>query len=118
MAEVENKFKSMLEASGDYKFVPVSAEFKARIAAGSPLTECGGCEIEYGKELGANTIAWIKVQKVSNLILNLNVYMVDVATERTLFVHSVDMRGNTDESWDRALVYLVKNYLLASRLDG
>jgi len=25
----------------------------------------------------------------------------------------VDMRGNTDESWSRALDWLVRNYLLA-----
>jgi hypothetical protein len=38
------------------------------------------------------------VQKVSDLILNLNVYMTDVAARKLAFVHSVDIRGNTDES--------------------
>jgi hypothetical protein len=28
------------------------------------------------------------------------------------FVHSVDIRGNTDESWMRSLTYLLSNYLL------
>ena len=56
--------------------------------------------------------AWIVVQKVSDLILNINVYMADVATGKLAFVHSVDIRGDTDESWTRGLTYLVKNYLL------
>jgi hypothetical protein len=29
------------------------------------------------------------------------------------FVHSVDIRGNTDVSWTRSLKYLLDNYLLA-----
>jgi hypothetical protein len=39
------------------------------------------------------------VQKVSNLILNINLYMEDVQTGRMEFARSVDIRGNTDESW-------------------
>jgi hypothetical protein len=49
------------------------------------------------------------VQKVSNLILNINLYVRDVATTKMLKVGSVDIRGNTDESWFRGLRYLVKN---------
>jgi Protein of unknown function (DUF2380) len=29
-----------------------------------------------------------------------------------LFVKSVDIRGNTDESWQRGLDYLLQHYLL------
>ena len=64
------------------------------------------------KQLGADTVAWIVVQKVSDLILNINVYMADVAAKKMAFVHSVDIRGDTDESWTRGITYLVKNYLL------
>jgi hypothetical protein len=39
--------------------------------------------------------------------------MADVAAKKMAFVHSVDIRGNTDESWTRGLTYLLKNYLLA-----
>lgn len=118
MAAIGDQFTDLLQASGDYEFLPVPPEFKAKIDAGSPLTECGGCEIAYGKELGADTIAWVKVQKVSNLILNMNVYMADVPSERMLFLHSADMRGNTDESWNRAMRYIVKNYLLVPASGG
>jgi hypothetical protein len=38
------------------------------------------------------------VQKVSNLILNINVYMENAASGKMEFARSVDIRGNTDES--------------------
>ena len=47
------------------------------------------------------------VQKVSNLILNLNLRVEDVASGRMLFQRSVDIRGNTDLSWRRGATALV-----------
>lgn len=105
-------FKAKLEASGLYRFVAVPAGVQAKIAAGPEIGACGGCAFAYGKELGADLAAWIVVQKVSDLILNINVYMADVATRKMAFVHSVDIRSNTDESWTHGMTYLVKNYLL------
>ena len=112
IATIAELFKSQLTASGRYAFVDVPADVKARIAAGQPVGECAGCEIEFGKELDADRVAWITVQKVSNLILNLNVYMADVDTGQMTFLRSVDIRGNTDRSWTRGLTYLVENSLL------
>jgi hypothetical protein len=109
---VESVFKTKLEASGRYTFVPIPANTVAKIAAGPEVGACGGCELKYGKQLGADYAAWIVIQKVSDLILNINVYMADVATGKLAFVHSVDIRGDTDESWTRGVTYLVKNYLL------
>jgi predicted methyltransferase len=52
------------------------------------------------------------VQKVSNLILNMNLYVADPQTDKFTFIKSVDIRDNTDESWSRSLNYLLKNYFL------
>jgi hypothetical protein len=109
---IASVFKTKLEASGRYTFVSIPAEAAAKIAAGPEVGSCGGCELKYGKQLGADYAAWIVIQKVSDLILNINVYMADVATGKLAFVHSVDIRGDTDESWTRGVTYLVKNYLL------
>ena len=49
------------------------------------------------------------VQKVSNLILNLNIEVRDAATDQILYTTSVDIRGNTDESWLRGVRRLVDN---------
>ena len=54
----------------------------AKIDAGPEIGACGGCELDYGKQIGAEYAAWIVVQKVSDLILNINVYMADVADRK------------------------------------
>ena len=79
------------------------------LKASHELRACNGCEIDIGKALGAERIALCWVQKVSNLILNINVEVRSVATGETLYVKSVDIRGNTDETWLRGVRRLVEN---------
>jgi Protein of unknown function (DUF2380) len=50
------------------------------------------------------------VQKVSNLILNINVYVKDAVSGKQEFVKSVDIRGDNDEAWPRGLDYMLRNY--------
>jgi hypothetical protein len=42
----------------------------------------------------------------------MNIVVRDADTGKLVAVMSVDMRGNTQESWSRALNYLVVNRLL------
>lgn len=112
MTAIETQLTTALVGTGAYKFVPMTPEVQADIAKGQQVSECGGCEIDYGKRLGAESVAWIRVQKISNLIMNINLYIADVATGKIAFQHSVDVRGNTDESWSRSMEYLLNNYLL------
>jgi len=79
----------------------------------SNLQACGGCDVKLAQQLNADLEITGVVQKVSNLILNINVYLRDVHTGRVVAVASVDMRGNTDESWSRATRYLIRERLLA-----
>jgi hypothetical protein len=53
------------------------------------------------------------VQKVSNLILNINIRVSEAASGKVIAAASADIRGNTDESWTRGVEWLVKNRLLA-----
>ena len=80
-----------------------------RLKASYALRACNGCEIDIGKALGAERIALCWVQKVSNLILNVNIEVRSVATGETVYVKSVDIRGNTDETWLRGVRRLVDN---------
>lgn len=68
---------------------------------------CNGCELDAAQVVGAQFAAFGWVQKVSNLILNVNVVIEDVATGHRIKADSVDIRGNTDESWRRGLRYLI-----------
>jgi Protein of unknown function (DUF2380) len=82
-------------------------------AHGSNLQACGGCEVQLARQIGADLVITGTVQKVSNLILNINFYLRDVHTGQLVRAMSADMRGNTDESWTRAADYLLRNRLLA-----
>jgi hypothetical protein len=73
------------------------------------LRDCQGCEMEIGRALDADRIVIAWVQKVSNLILNLNIEVKDVATGQTVYNKSVDLRGNTDVSWMRGIRYMVNS---------
>lgn len=112
VAALGSALQTKLEASGHYAFVALPPALQTKMAGGAVIGSCGGCEYRYGADAGGDRVAWMVVQKVSNLILNLNVYIGDVASQKLTFVKSVDIRGNTDESWSRGLTYLVKNYLL------
>ena len=112
LGQIEETFKTQLKNAGLYTFTPLPAEMKQRIAQGQPPGECSGCEIDYGRDLKVPTIMWGTIQKTSNLILNLNIYMADVGANKMTFVKSVDMRGNTDETWQQAVNYMVKRYIV------
>jgi hypothetical protein len=73
------------------------------------LHACNGCELEIARSLHADRVLIGWVQKVSNLILNINIQIEDAATGAVLLNKSVDLRGNTDETWRRGVSYLVRS---------
>jgi hypothetical protein len=83
----------------------------ARAAAAVHLQQCGGCDADLARRIGARLSITGTVQKVSNLILNMSIYVRSVASGRVVASMSADMRGNTDESWMRALNWLERNRL-------
>ena len=84
-----------------------AAKLIADQRAQQDLRNCNGCELDIGRALGADVIILGWVQKVSNLILNVNVEVKDIASGKTLYTKSVDLRGNTDKSWLRGIHYMV-----------
>jgi TolB-like protein len=79
------------------------ASFKAL----QELRECNGCEVEIGKALGVDVVIVGWVQKVSNLILNINIRATDAHSGAALYARSVDLRSNNDQSWLRGIRYMV-----------
>jgi Protein of unknown function (DUF2380) len=111
---LENLLRERLAASGRFTMAEISTELQQEIARGADIRDCNGCERDYAKRAGADWAAWGTVQKVSNLILNINLYMEDAQSGKLAFVKSVDIRGNTDESWRRGLDYMLRNYLFGN----
>jgi hypothetical protein len=101
--------RNELDQRGLYRVVDnrPAAELIANLKARQNLRDCNGCEIDIGKALGADVIVIGWVQKVSNLILNINLQIKDVHSGEMLYAKSVDLRSNTDDSWRRGVRYLV-----------
>jgi hypothetical protein len=115
LALITHALREKLAASTRYESVdiaPVEAE-----ARGQNLQNCGDCDVKMAHQLGADVAITGTVQKVSNLILNINLYIRDARTGRSIEAMSVDIRSNSDESWMRGLDFLVRNKLLAAPED-
>jgi hypothetical protein len=110
LMRVGDQLRKQLAESGKYHLLDIAPVNAA--AHGSNLQACGGCDVQYAKQLGADLAITGVVQKVSNLILNINIYLRDVHTGRLVTAMSADLRGNTDETWSRATSYLLRNRLL------
>ncbi|MEJ1160807.1 DUF3280 domain-containing protein [Prosthecomicrobium sp. N25] len=105
------------EADPDVAFVDL-APVAAKLAEKAPLYKCNGCEADLAREAGADLSVSGWVQKVSNLILNLNLSVRDARTGERLRLYSADIRTNSDEMWLRGMRYLVKNRLMEHPLSS
>jgi hypothetical protein len=111
LKDVTEQVRKALAEAG--KFVVLDIAPVNAAAHASNLQACGGCDVQYAQQLGADLAITGLVQKVSALILNMNIYLRDAHTGRVITSMSADFRGNTDESWSRTASYLLRNRLLA-----
>lgn len=114
LRRTSDTLRTLLAESGRYRIVstdPVREDVKKS----SDLRACNGCADDFARKLGADAAITGEVQKVSNLILNINVYVKPLKDTAPEQAYSVDLRGNTDESFDRGIKYLVKNRMLDGR---
>ncbi|WP_027171733.1 DUF3280 domain-containing protein [Methylobacterium sp. 10] len=107
---LSDQLRSLLKESARYEIVSTDP-VKEDVAKGSDLRRCNGCAEEYARKLGADVAITGEIQKVSNLILNINVYVKDLRSDKAEQAYSVDIRGDNDVSFDRGIKYLVKNNL-------
>jgi hypothetical protein len=108
---IEAELRQRLQDSGRFELVD-TAPFADQVEAAGMLWSCNGCELGIARRLDADLalVGW--VQKVSNLMLNFNVVIRDTTTPERVFAGSVDIRGNTDESWQHGIRYLLEKRLL------
>jgi hypothetical protein len=98
------RYGKTASASSSFEIVDIPPDRIKEIASGPTISNCNGCQRKFAQMVGANWAAWGTVQKVSNLILNINVYIEDAESGKMKFARSVDIRGNTDESWRRGSI--------------
>jgi hypothetical protein len=108
---IDQALREEFEKRGMYQVVDNAAAAKLIADEKSlhDLRQCNGCEIDIGRALQADVIVLGWVQKVSNLILNINIEVKDVASANTLYTKSVDLRSNSDKSWLRGIQYMVNS---------
>jgi hypothetical protein len=111
LKQVGDQLRKGLADSGKFTVVDIAPVNAA--AHEKHLQACGGCDVQFAQQLGADLAITGEVQKVSNLILNMNVYLRNAHTGRLVTSMSAGFRSNTDESWARAMSFLLRNRLLA-----
>ncbi len=71
--------------------------------------KCYGCDTRMAAKIGADFVLVGEVQKVSNLILTINLQLRETSTGNLTKGGVVDIRGNTDASWQRGMRYILNN---------
>ena len=107
IAMVEDQIAQNLEARG-FTLVD-TAPVADKLAQVKNVASCNGCDMKLARELGADYSVTGEVQKTSELILAMNLFLRDVEAKTNLRHGAVDIRGNTDESWSRGYRYLLNN---------
>lgn len=102
--------RKTLAEKGLYEIVDITPAADA-IARSPRLADCNGCAETIASSLNAEVAIIGYVQKVSNLILNINIEIRNVASGKLIKAASADIRSNTDESWLRGLTWIIKNRL-------
>ena len=73
------------------------------------LHDCNGCDIDVGRQLGADKVLVAWVDRVSGLILTLTYEIHDVKTSQITSRKSYDFRGDNDAAWSHAIDYMVRD---------
>lgn len=111
LGALEQQLREGMEESGRYVFID-TAPVASEAARHANMADCSGCDARLAAKLGADLAVTGVVQKTSNLILSVAVYIRDARTGQLVGGGSADMRGNTDESWERSIGYILRNRIL------
>ncbi len=108
MRAIEQLVRDRLSAEG-FDLVPIDPVMAELDNTTNPA-DCNKCELRMGAKLDADYVLVGEVQKVSELILSMNLVLRSVSTGAMARGRSVDIRGNTDESWQRGIRYILQNH--------
>ncbi len=113
LAAIHAQLEKGLQAQGLYRVLdsaPARDLIDAARSRNAYLYSCNGCLAEIGQRLGARLVLVGWVQRVSELILNINVSVKDAASGVEILAKSVDLRGNNDESFVRGMNFMLRDW--------
>jgi hypothetical protein len=112
LQRASTRLRRELEGSGLYRVVdltPARAQIARLQSQQRYLHDCNGCDLDVGRQLGADQVLVAWVDRVSGLILTLTYEIHDVASSRILARKSFDFRGDNDAAWTHAITYMVRD---------
>lgn len=112
---ISDQLRKAIADSGRYAVVDIASVNSA--AHNSNLQACGGCDVQFAKQVDADIAVTGVVRKISTLILSMSIYLRDAHSGTLIAVYGADLRGDTDESWSRTVSWLIQNRLLAQNGD-
>lgn len=110
LALVTGELTRLLKETGLYDPLDLTA-VNSDISEKAPFNSCDGCEAEIAKKAGADLSVLGVVQKASEMLLNVSIFVRDANDGTLRNSMSVSIRRNDDEGWLRAVRWLVRNRL-------
>lgn len=103
--------RELLAQSDLFELVDPGASTNDRVKA-HWLRKCNGCDAAAARELGADLSFVGYFRKISVMEQFLEFFVRDARTGEIVNVSHTDLRNETDDSWTRALTYLIKKRLV------
>lgn len=103
--------RELLSRSGLFEIVSGGAATNPMVPA-HWLRKCNGCDADAARELGAEMAFVGFYRKISVMEQYLELRIRDARTGALVHVSQTDLRGETDESWSRALKFLIRYELV------
>jgi hypothetical protein len=96
----------------DPQLLPIdTGALAARIADAAPLHKCNGCEADLARLAGADMSILGTVTKLTSVLIHFDITVRDTTSGAVVRSVSVDVNGDTDDSWARGPRWLYKNRL-------
>jgi hypothetical protein len=97
-----------LTETGEYEAVDLSAD-RERIAKLGYQRSCVTCFMDVARERGADVAVFGTVNKISMLILSMDIKVLSVETGKEVARGIADIRGDNDRAWLRGMQWLVQH---------
>ena len=111
LALVSEELRRLVAARAEFAVVDL-APIAGKLAEAAPLAKCNGCDTDLARAVGADLAVLGRVQKLTPVLVHIDLTVKDVAADRPVRAVSVDVNGDTDESWLRGVRWLFRNRLV------
>lgn len=105
---VADELKALMTKDGRYEVLDLAA-VSADVEKAFPFSKCDGCDKEIGDKIGADLAVTGFVDKLSDALISLQLFVRDVKSGEMKKTMSAEIRGNTDELWLHGIRWLWRN---------